>query len=187
MKKLIKLNIILLTLTALFIGSKVKAQTTPAMSPAPWRMGIGLETGILTGGQHSVTNWELGGTARLQYDATTSFSVILTSGYYNLFTGNYPGTTTTIGGVTYATSAHSQGIIPVKLGIKDFFCNTMYFSAEGGVGFETQYGENKKLILAPALGWVGNSLDVSIRYENFSGQDNNYGLVGLRIAYGFKL
>ncbi|MDB5145542.1 MAG: hypothetical protein JWQ66_4255, partial [Mucilaginibacter sp.] len=42
-------------------------------------------------------------------------------------------------------------------------------------------------ILSPGLGYASKSWEVSARYENFSGQGNNYGLVGLRIAYGFGL
>lgn len=34
---------------------------------------------------------------------------------------------------------------------------------------------------------ASKSWDVGVRYENYSGQSNNYGTVGLRIAYGFGL
>jgi hypothetical protein len=79
------------------------------------------------------------------------------------------------------------GIVPVKLGVKAFFSPNVYFGAEAGAGFETASGGNTKLILSPALGYANKSWDVGVRYENFSGQDNNYGLVGLRIAYAFPL
>ena len=41
--------------------------------------------------------------------------------------------------------------------------------------------------MAPGLGWANQKWDVGVRYEDFSGQGNNYGLVGLRLAYGFEL
>jgi hypothetical protein len=175
---------------AAFCTNNVKAQTMSGMSTTPsdpLRFGIGLETGLPTGNLNKATMWELGGTARVQYDIASSFAITLTSGYYNFFAGSYSTVNTKIGNTTYATSAHDQGIIPVKLGIKVFLAKSVYFGAEGGVGFETQYNEDKKLILAPALGWADNTWDASVRYENFSGQNNNYGMLGLRIAYGFGL
>jgi hypothetical protein len=175
MKKSAKLVAAALVSVALFIGGNVKAQTTP---PSPWRLGIGLEAGAPTGDAHNISNFELGGTARLQYDASSSFAWTLTSGYYNMFGKNNPVTN-----VDY----NSLGIIPVKLGIKAFFTPGLYFGAEAGAGFETGTGGNTKLILSPGLGYASKSVDVGLRYENFSGQGNNYGLVGLRIAYGFAL
>ena len=59
--------------------------------------------------------------------------------------------------------------------------------AEGGVGFETSYNQDKKLILSPSVGWSGDKLDLSARYENFSMQNSNYGLIGIRLAYAFSL
>ena len=83
--------------------------------------------------------------------------------------------------------ANDIGIVPLKAGIKAFFSQNGYFGAEAGAGFETNSGGDTKLILSPTLGWANQTWDVGVRYENFSGQNNNYGLVGLRVAYGFKL
>ena len=72
--------------------------------------------------------------------------------------------------------------------MKYFATSNIYFSGEVGAGFETSYADNTKLILSPGIGYANvKGLDVGLRYENFSGQGDNYGLVGLRIAYGFKL
>lgn len=174
MKKLTKLAAAALTAVALFIGTNVKAQTTPASA---LRFGIGLEAGIPTGNIKDYSKFELGGTARLQYGLANNLALTLTSGYYNLFaTSDYKD----IGG-------KSIGIVPVKIGIKAFFADNLYFSAEGGAGFETKYDKNTKLLLSPGLGYASKSWDVGVRYENLSGQSDNYGLVGLRIAYGFGL
>jgi len=181
-------------IAAIFCGKNVNAQmttTAPAMtsmsSSSPWRFGIGVETGIPTGNLSKITTWDVGGTARLQYNVDNSLGIILSSGYYNFFAGNNMNTTTKFGADYYGTNTHDLGLIPVKAGLKAYWGNGMYFTAEGGVGFETKYDEDKKLILAPGLGWSGKSIDVGIRYENFSGQNINYGLVNARIAYGFAL
>jgi len=183
-----------LAIAGAFFVNTAKAQTattsttsTSMAAPNPWRFGIGLEAGVPTGDLHSLSSFELGGTARLQYRVTKDFDFMLTSGYYNDFAKSNTSALTTIGNTTYATTAHHQGMIPVKLGIKDFFTKSIYFSAEAGAGFETEYSTNTKLILAPGLGWANKTVDIGVRYENFSGQNQNYGLIGLRIAYGFRL
>ncbi|MES2276887.1 MAG: hypothetical protein V4592_12745 [Bacteroidota bacterium] len=175
MKKSTKLMATAIAAAAIFIGTNVKAQTTESN---PWRFGIGVEAGAPTGNAHNVSNFELGGTARLQYGADKGLAYTLTSGYYNMF-GKEIGNT----GVKYP----AVGVVPVKLGIKAFLADRVYFGAEAGAGFETNSGGNTKLIVSPGLGYASKSVDVGVRYENFSGQGSNYGLVGLRVAYGFGL
>jgi len=169
------------TASALFFTGNVKAQTAPV---SPWRFGIGLEAGVPTGNANNISNFELGGTARLQYDASSHFAWTLTSGYYNMF-GKNVSVVTPDGIVT--GKAADLGIVPVKVGIKAFFAPKLYFGAEAGAGFETNSGGYTKLILSPTLGFANKTWDVGVRYENFSGPGNSYGLVGLRVAYAFEL
>jgi hypothetical protein len=174
------------TALAIFIGTNVKAQTVPKDA---FRLGVGVEGLLPVGNLHDISNVGIGGTARLQYGIANNLALTLTSGYYNFF-GKEIGNT----GVKYK----SLGMVPVKAGIKAFFTNNLYFGAEVGAGFETKafgdfQGDNAdlkkdtKLILAPGLGYASKSWDVGVRYENYSGQSNNYGTLGLRIAYGFGL
>jgi hypothetical protein len=161
---------------SILFASNVKAQnsTNPGQT---WRLGIGIEAGVPIGDLNNFSNFDLGGTARLQYDTKSNISIMLTSGYYNVFAksvGNIKPT--------------DLGIVPVKAGVKIFATDNIYFSGEAGAGFETNYAKNTKLIVSPGIGYADvKGLDVGLRYENFSGQNNNYGLVGLRVAYGFKL
>ena len=168
----------IVTATAIFFAGNVKAQTTT--TPNPWRFGVGLEAGVPTGNASNISNFELGGTARLQYDASDHFALTLTSGYYNMF-----GKNVVVGGTTF--KAKDLGIVPVKVGVKAFFAPTWYVGAEAGAGFETISAGNTKLILSPGIGYAKKTWDVGLRYENFSGQDDSYGLVGLRVAYAFGL
>lgn len=186
MKKLTNLAAAALTGVALLIGTSVNAQTTTT-TPSKLRFGIGLEAGAPTGSIHKGlggSNFELGGTARLQYNTSDHIALMLTSGYYNFFGKDY---TATVGGVTSTYKGQSLGVIPVKAGFKAFFADQFYFSAEAGVGIETKGAKNTKLLLAPGLGWANQKWDVGLRYEDLSGQSNNYGIVGLRLAYGFEL
>ncbi|MBW4891633.1 hypothetical protein KXQ82_18045 [Mucilaginibacter sp. HMF5004] len=162
---------------SLMFASNVKAQTTSADSKNVWRLGIGVEAGVPTGDLNNFSSFSLGGTARLQYDGQSNLSYTLTSGYYNVFAKK-------VGTITPS----DLGIVPLKAGLKVYPTSNIYISGEVGAGFETNYAKNTKLIVSPGIGYAGNQgLDVGLRYENFSGQNNNYGFVGLRVAYGFKL
>jgi hypothetical protein len=177
MKNLSKLIAGAAIASALFFTTNVKAQSA-STPPDPWRLGIGVEAGIPTGNAHDISNFEAGGTVRLQYDVGSNFAYTLTSGFYNFFGKQIPNTD---------ADYSSLGIVPLKAGIKAFFAPNLYFGAEAGAGFETNAGGSTKLILSPALGFANKTWDVGARYENFSGQGNSYGLVGLRVAYAFKL
>ncbi len=168
------------TVATLFFTSNVKAQTTPANT---WRLGIGIEGGIPTGDLNNFSGFELGGTARLQYGLSKNLALTLTSGYYNFFAKS---SSATFGGVTYTTKPSDLGLIPIKAGIKAFFTDSFYFGAEAGGAFETDYTKYKKLILSPGIGYASKSWDVGVRYEEFL-RHNDYGMVALRVAYGFEL
>jgi hypothetical protein len=180
MKKVSNLLASAVVAVAILFGTNAKAQTTPATStsPNPWRLGIGVEGGIPTGNLHTPSGFELGGSVRLQYDVTSSVALTLTSGYTNYFIKS-----------DYRASNEPSGlgIVPAKLGVKWFFVPGIYVAGEAGAGFETNYGNNTKLILSPALGWANEHWDVGVNYTNYSGQSNNFGSVGLRLAYGFGL
>jgi hypothetical protein len=188
MKKVTKLLAAATVAVAIFIGSSAKAQT---ITPNKLRFGVGVEGGAVTGEAHDYSNLELGGTARLQYGLSNNFAITLTSGYYNFFGKTVPGTN---------DKYQSEGMVPVKAGIKYFFTDNLYFGAEAGVGIETKafalpstenvssdQVTNNKLLLTPGVGWANKHWDVGARYENYSGGVNSYGLVGLRVAYGFGL
>ncbi len=169
----------------ILITGQVQAQTTAKRaskdSKDAFRVGLGLEAGYPT---KNFSNAELGGTIRLQYDLANNISLILTPGFYHFFAkdGRFQ---IPENGIAYGNDLN---IIPVKAGLKSFFAQNFYLSAEAGAGFELNHAKETKLILSPGIGYAGNKgLDLGLRYENFSGNNSSYGLIGLRIAYGFKL
>jgi hypothetical protein len=185
MKEGTKLIAIAIAALAIFFTTNVKAQT---VDKSAWRLGIGVEGGIPTGSANNYSGFDLGGTARLQYGIDKNVALMLTSGYYNFFGKNY--TVPVVVGTTVTTTtqkAPNSGLVPVKVGAKVFFNSPIYVSGEAGAGFETSSGGSTRLLLSPGLGWANHSWDVGARYENFSGGGANYGLVNLRVAYGFTL
>jgi len=176
MKRFTKLLTAALVTAALFSAAMAQAQTA---QPGPWRLGIGLEAGIPTGNASDVSNFEIGGTGRLEYGAGKDFSVMLTSGYYNMIGKAVPGSD----GVKYP----SLGMVPVKIGVKAFLAPSFYVDGEAGAGFDTSYENHTKLIFSPGIGYDAKTWDIGLRYENYSGQNNSFGLLGLRVAYDFGL
>jgi hypothetical protein len=178
MKKVTNLLASAAVAVAILFGTSANAQTTTKSADAsPWRLGFGIEGGIPTGDAHPQSGFELGGSARLQYGISDALDLTLTSGYTNYFIKSQ-----------YKEPGFSNiGIVPVKVGIKAFFAQNLYFGAEAGAGFETVTNGNTKLILSPALGWANQHWDVGVNYTNYSGQSDNYGSIGLRLAYGFGL
>ena len=179
MKTLFRLAAAIFVAATLFCAPNVKAQTT---SPNALRLSIGLETAAPTGNARLGSNFILGGTARLQYGISNNFAITFTSGAYHFFPIDIPGT---------HTKYQSYGVIPIKAGIMEFFVPNIYFGAEAGVGIEqTDNGvDPARLLLSPALGYANQHWDIGVHYDNFSsaGDHDHYGLVGLRIAYGFGL
>ena len=184
MKRTLNFVVAAVVLATIFISGSVKAQS---IIPAKLRFGIGVDGGLVTGDAHDFSKIMLGGTGRLQYGLTNNFAVTLTSGYYNFFGRSYDAA---------GDKAQSLGMVPIKAGVKAFFSKNIYVAGEAGIGIETKtflpqgvdesYGvKNNKLILSPGLGYASKSWDVGVRYENYSGQSVNYGVVALRVAYGF--
>jgi hypothetical protein len=179
MKTLSKLITTAFAGAALFFTTQVNAQTITAQKFA---LSLGIEAGKPTGGATPYAVFNLGGTVRLQYGLTNDLALTFTTGGYHFFMEDIPGT---------STPYNSYGVGPVKAGIKYFFAPNIYFGAEGGIGVEvTEHGFDggqKKLLLSPAIGYATEHWDYAVHYESLTGQGNNYGIVALRVAYGFKL
>ncbi len=170
------ITIIFITCVQLYTY-KVNAQTISAHA---FSLSIGAEVADPTGNARLGSNFILGGTVRLQYGTSNRFAFTFTSGAYHFFPTTIPGTN---------TKYQSYGLIPIKAGIKLFFVPNIYFGAEAGVGIEqTDNGvDPARLLLSPTLGFANKHWDMGIHYDNLSSAGDHYGLIGLRIAYGFGL
>jgi len=158
------------TVAALLLGNSAKAQTTPANK---FNLNFGIETGLPTGNVAQYASFTLGGTIRLQYGITDNLAVMFTTGGYHFF------------------KRADYGVGPVKAGLKEFFVPNIYVAIEGGIGREALpsgfYGGQTKLLIAPGVGYANKHWDFGVRYESLTGDGNNYGIAGLRVAYGFGL
>lgn len=181
MKKTSKLFVALTIMACTFLTITVKAQST---DDGKFRFGIGVDGLLPIGNLSNSENFALGITPRLQYSVNDRFALTFTSGYYHFF----PKKLTLLGSESYYSFKYHLDLIPVKAGLKVFLADHIYLAGEAGAGFEVEDGGGPvKLILSPAVGYAQKHWDVGVRYENFSGQNNAYGVIGLRVAYGFGL
>jgi hypothetical protein len=173
---------------ALFIIAAALSITTAraqSVGDGKFRFGVGVDGLLPVGSLSNSEGFGLGITPRLQYGISNNVALTFTSGIYHFFPKNYYYQNPFGPGVT---AKYHLDIIPVKAGIKVFVTNNIYLAGEAGAGFEVEDGGGPvKLILSPGVGYACKHWDIGARYENFSGDNNAYGTVGLRIAYGFGL
>jgi hypothetical protein len=176
MKTLIRSMALAFIVIAL-LSLQTSAQTT---SKGAFKLGLGVEGADPTGSALIGANFILGGNIRLQYGVSDNFALTLTTGADHFFTKINPVT---------GTRYQGYGVIPVKGGIKWFFVHGIYLGGELGFAEEvssTKFGPTR-LDWSPGLGIANQHWDLSARYENFSSEGANYGMVAIRLAYGFAL
>lgn len=175
MKTNSKINGLTLAVMLILFGFTAQAQTTTTSDAAQnydqgFRLGFGLNAGLPT--NNDVYNYALGADVRLQYDLSQRYSVVLTSGFTNLFINN---------------GVKDLGFIPVKAGFKAFVWENQFYvlgEVGGGIAVTNSYKEDTYL-WSPGVGYANKYIDISVRYEAYTEYDTNQ--LALRLAYGFKL
>jgi len=154
---------------ALFFTTSASAQTN---------LGIGVNLGVPTSDAYS---FAIGADARLQFDVSKQVSIPITTGYTH-FLGKE---------IANNIEVPDYGFIPLKGGVKFFFDQTgsgLYALGELGAAFGVTNASGTAFLYSPAVGYSwSNGLDLGVKYEGLSRDNNNTGQVALRIAYGFKL
>jgi len=164
-------------------SAKVHAQAVPL---GQVKFDIGLEGAAPTYDARSLSNVMGGATGQFQLGLGDYLTVIATSGYYNFF-----DKTSTVNGVS--VKEPGLGVVPLKFGLKGYLGNSgVYLTGEVGKGFETSKDDytgtyDQKNILSAGIGYVYHNWDYGVRYESLTGDEFNYGIIALRVAYGIKL
>ena len=170
-------TVLVLAISAMF-ASNVEAQETKEVKnyDQGFRLGVGINGGVPT--NNDVYNFALGADVRGQYDLTKRYSLLLTTGFTNMF--KYKD-------AQDPTNTKDLGFIPIKAGFKAFVWNDeFYVLGEVGGGIAVTNGHKQDTYLwSPGVGYAGKDIDVSLRYEGYTEYDTNQ--IALRIAYGFKL
>lgn len=184
-------TVLVLAISAMF-ASNVQAQETKEVKnyDQNFRLGVAVNGGVPT--NNDVYNFSLGADVRGQYDLTKRYSLLLTTGFTNLF--DYKD-------AQDLTNTKDLGFIPVKAGFKAFVWNDQFYvMGEAGAAFAVSNVDNTRdktsLLLSPSIGYATKYIDISLNYTHYNHFDrlnNNgslnrgVGQVGVRLAYGFEL
>lgn len=171
-----KIKALLVLAISIFSASNVSAQETAETKATNYdqsfRLGFGLNGGVPA--NDYVYDYSLGADVRLQYDLTKRTSLVLTTGFTNLFKQN---------------DVKDLGFIPVKAGFKAFIWeDQFYVLGELGGGFavtNTEVNKKNTYLWAPGIGYANKNFDLSLRYESYTEYDTDQ--IALRLAYGFEL
>jgi hypothetical protein len=189
MKKMIKAGATTVALL-LAIAVGVKAQTKSEGEPErpAFMLSVGPEAGVTVGSFNNYYKWSLGGSAQADYAIIgRSLYVNLNAGFTNVFKDDVPG-------------VKDLQMIPVKAGLRyyPFHSNSLYVQGQAGVNFLTNGpGGYKSTSFAytPQVGYLlplhnGGYIDAAVKLDGnarFVDGGESANLIGIRLAYGFKL
>lgn len=96
------------------------------------------------------------------------------------------------GPAVYSNIKYKQGFVPIKAGARYFIVPHVFAAADMGVSISTAngYGSGTSFSYAPGLGTVfpvskTGTLDIGLRYENWSRSTGTLSFAGLRAGYNF--
>lgn len=188
MKTILRNSVKLAVVALCILGSvTASAQQTTTTSTGTenydqgWRLGFGISGGVPLNAEPYEFN--IGADVRLQYDLSTRYSLTFTTGFNNFFING---------------KGNDLGYIPVKGGFKAFVLkDKLYLLVEVGGAFAVTNNYNDtSLLLSPGIGYANRYFDASVRYEHYTDfpKLNNdgttgkgFGMIALRLAYGFRL
>jgi hypothetical protein len=175
MKKVI-LSAFILSLAAL--SANAQKESTEANS---FKVSVGVEGGLPTGDLKTTSSFGIGGSIQGDYKATENFALTLTAGYIS-----FSGKSVSLLGesIKYPT----LNIIPVLVGGKYYFTESVYGSAQVGISFVSATGESSSsaFTYAPGIGfYVSPNFDLLLKYQAASKNGSTLSFIGLRAAYNF--
>lgn len=170
---------------ALFSGAFAQTKLSTTSSGA--KLSVGLDFGVPVGDWSNAYSIGFGGNGKAEIPVASGVNFTLTAGYTSFYAKDANKNVRKALGIdTY------DGFIPVKAGGKFFFGENFYGEAELGARFGTNNSTGTAFIYAPGLGFSfpvsdKNDIDFGARYEGWSQDGGNVGLVGFRLAYKFGL
>lgn len=170
-------------LSVVLVSLKAQAQNAP-------NLGIGAEIGLPSGNFTSLTGIGLGASLKFDLPVSENLGITLNGGYMNFF-----------GKRNQIMNIKDLTYLPVKAGLKYQLSETFYAEGQVGTALALNDGQKTLFVWSPGIGNVfrlpgKNKLDLGIRYEVWTGKNDNLiilntsnskGFVGIRFAYVFAL
>lgn len=165
-------KLLLVTVITLFISAAGFAQTESS-----FKISIGAELSFPTGDFSQTHAFGIGGTAQVEFPVQDKLSATATGGVLFYNGKSIPGAS--------GTKYSGINIIPIRVGLKNFFATGFYGAAQIGVGFINR-GIGTAFAYSPQLGYEfdsksGKSFDISIKYDGYA-KSGGLGAFGIRVA-----
>ena len=169
----------LLSIAALvfFMLNHVAAQTKSRES----KLGLGLDIAIPTGAYQDQADYGLGFSLLYQKPVADNLSITGNVGYLRFH-----------GPAVFDDIKYKEGYVPIKAGVRYFIARYFFAAAELGVAIPTAngYGSGTAFVYTPGIGASfpiskTGTLDIGIRYENWSRTDGTRSFAGIRAGYNF--
>jgi hypothetical protein len=163
------------TIIILFISIAANAQRSNS------KLGIGLDFAFPQNNFGSNANYGVGPSIVFQNAINTNLNYTINVGYLR-FNGD----------PIFTNIKYREGFVPIKAGLRYFFLENIYASAEAGVSISTANGNGSGIAFAynPTLGVEfpvsdKGSIDAGIRYESWTKGTGTRSFIGLRAGYNF--
>jgi hypothetical protein len=172
MKKLLSIAAVVF-----FMLNHVAAQTKSRES----KIGLGIDIAIPAGAYQDQADYGLGFSLLYQKPVTDHLSITGNIGYVRFH-----------GPAVFDDIKYREGYVPIKAGARYFIAQYFFAAAELGIAIPTAngYGSGTAFAYAPGIGvsipvTKTGTLDVGIRYENWSRIDGTRSFAGIRAGYNF--
>lgn len=159
--------------TFMFVTATVNAQDA-----STFKISIGAELSFPTGNFSNTHAFGIGGTAQVEFPVQDRLSATATGGILFYNGKSIPGSS----GAKFT----GQTIIPLKVGLKNYFTTGLYGAAQIGLGFFSNFASGTAFAYSPQLGYEfnsksGKSFDISIKYDGYA-KNGSIGAFGIRVA-----
>ncbi|MBC6109827.1 hypothetical protein ACFOG5_08390 [Pedobacter fastidiosus] len=172
-----------LVLFILLIYSKSQAQNSPQIS-------VGAELGLPSGNFTALSGFGIGASLKADLPVSGNLAITFNGGYMNFF-----------GKRNQIMSIQDLTYVPLKAGLKYQLSESFYAEGQLGAALALDNGQRTLFVWSPGIGNLfrlsgKNKLDLGIRYEVWTGKNDNLiilntssskGFVGIRFAYVFDL
>lgn len=145
------------------------------------KIGLGLDAAFPIGDFKQVADYAIGASILYQKPVTENLNITGNIGYLRFH-----------GPAVFSNIKYKQGFVPIKAGARYFIIPHVYGTGELGISISTAngYGSGTSFAYAPGAGTefpVGKTgtVDVALRYENWSRSTGTLSFLGIRAGYNF--
>jgi len=156
----------------------IKAQTNDDM---PFKIGVGAMIGLPVGDYSDVASLAYEVDLLGEYAVAPSFALTLSVGYLDWSKKSDFKAMEDEDGMKI-----KLGMIPVLAGVKYYFSDMFYGSAQAGISFGTDSDSESVFTFAPSIGYkFSEKLDLSLKYQSATKNSSDASYLGLRLGFAF--